>query len=145
MEWVAMAPAPLNSVPALPDNQLKRKRTHLPRWPRWNLPTGSHAATLGVRWNDLHRLEVTVILTGSDESKPHELPRSEGPVTLGLNHRENSPHPLGVSSEGGFAAAIMRGDLDGRRDEVIEVLVRGVAEKLAVANPPDLRVPMAAR
>jgi hypothetical protein len=54
---------------------------------------------LGVRWDDLHRLEVTVILTGSDESKPHELPRSESAVTLGLNHRENSPHPPGVSSE----------------------------------------------
>ena len=46
---------------------------------------------LGVRWDDLHRLEVTVILTGSDESKPHELPRSEGAVTLGLNHGEDSP------------------------------------------------------
>jgi hypothetical protein len=59
------------------------------------LPTTGRASTLGVRWNDLHRLEVTVILTGWNESKPHELPWSNGAVTLGVNHGETAPHSPG--------------------------------------------------
>jgi hypothetical protein len=42
---------------------------------------------------------------------------------------------LGVSSEGELAAAIRSGAIDDRSDELHAVLVRGVAEKLAVANP----------
>ena len=42
---------------------------------------------------------------------------------------------LGVSSEGELAEAIRSGAIDDRSDELHAVLVRGVAEKLAVANP----------
>jgi aminoglycoside phosphotransferase (APT) family kinase protein len=42
---------------------------------------------------------------------------------------------LGVESEAELAAAVRRGDLDDRHDELVEVLASGVVAKLAVANP----------
>ena len=42
---------------------------------------------------------------------------------------------LGVSDEAALAAAIRNGDLDDRRDEVLEVLRATVRAKLEVANP----------
>ena len=42
---------------------------------------------------------------------------------------------LGVGSEAALAAAVRRGDLDDRYDELVAVLASGVVAKLAVANP----------
>lgn len=42
---------------------------------------------------------------------------------------------LGVSDEAALAAAIRNGDLDNRRDDVLEVLRETVRSKLEVANP----------
>ena len=43
--------------------------------------------------------------------------------------------PLGVSSEAELAAAIRSGELDGRLAEVVAVVRRTVADRLAVAHP----------
>lgn len=45
---------------------------------------------------------------------------------------------LGVADEAALAAAIRSGALDGRRDEVVQVLRETVRAKLEVANPPYL-------
>ena len=42
---------------------------------------------------------------------------------------------LGVGSEAEVAAAVRRGDLDDRYDELVAVPASGVAAKLAVADP----------
>jgi hydroxymethylglutaryl-CoA reductase len=49
--------------------------------------------------------------------------------------RRRALAPLGVASEAELASAIRAGELDDRSDEVVRVVVDGVADKLAVANP----------
>lgn len=53
-------------------------------------------------------------------------------------HREGL-HDLGVADEAELAAAIRRGELDDRRDEVLAVLRATVRAKLEVANPRYLQ------
>jgi aminoglycoside phosphotransferase (APT) family kinase protein len=43
---------------------------------------------------------------------------------------------FGAASEGDLAAAVRRGDLDHRTDELAGFLARSVADKLAIAHPP---------
>lgn len=59
---------------------------------------------------------------------------------MSLGAKQSSDHAsrlasLGVANDAELAAAIRNGDLDGRLDEVIDVVRATVTDKLRVANP----------
>jgi len=65
-----------------------------------------------------------------------------GPEQAGSHARRLAG--LGVADDAALAEAIRTGALDDRIDEVVDVVRRSVADKLAVANPAYLDGPAAA-